>query len=336
MVEKYAFVTLFVTLTLIKGNMATIRKRGKKWQVQVRLSDRPSQSRSFEKYSEARSWARSQEGSVSKKTKTMMASSTTISELIDRYMTDVLPMKRGAMVEKYRLIALCRHPISTKKLSSLSIQDFIGFRDSRLRVIKPVTLKRELAILAHVFQYAETSLEMSTPAGLLKSMRVPDYISERDRRLRNGEEARLVQAAANVSPTFLLPLITLAIDTAMRRGELFGLTWSDISFERNEIRIRSPKNGKPRTVWFGEKSQKALLGLSDNTQPFIASLSTFKRKWKTITTEADCLDLRFHDLRHEAISRLYERGLQTAQVMHISGHSDHRMLMRYTHLTMNP
>ena len=98
--------------------------------------------------------------------------------------------------------------------------------------------------------------------------------------------------------------------------------------------VPETKNDKPRTIPLSNQAFEILVGLRKGRADQLIPItpSAVKQAWRRLLVRADIDDLRFHDLRHEAISRLFEKGLNLAEVMLVSGHQDHRMLLRYTHL----
>lgn len=189
--------------------------------------------------------------------------------------------------------------------------------------------------------------------------------NERDRRLESGEWEKILGViAAGVLPRTQRPLVlegrrdkatlkciaVLAVESAMRMREMFTLRWSQVDLAKRTIFLDKTKNGDKRQVplssvaiseleafrpadagpqdivlpfWSGEDSARAL----DSTSDFLSKL------FMDIFEQAGAKELRFHDLRHEATSRLFERtALSETQIMKITGHKSHRMLMRYANL----
>jgi integrase len=120
----------------------------------------------------------------------------------------------------------------------------------------------------------------------------------------------------------------------MRRGELLNLRWSDIDLQNRTLHIPQTKNGHARTIPVSYKAIEVLSGLDreGGDQVFPLSAYAVRHAWNRLTKRAGIADLHFHDLRHEAISRFFEKGLSVAEVALISGHRDFRQLFRYTHL----
>jgi integrase len=158
----------------------------------------------------------------------------------------------------------------------------------------------------------------------------------RDRRLQEGEEARLLESAATTSALFV-GIIKFELETGARLGELLNLQWSDVNQTRRTALLRETKNGDSRTIPLSTSAISALNALPRNISDKRVFYSwkasdSFSKTWVRCCTRAKIADLKFHDLRHEAVSRLFEKGLNVMEVASISGHKTLAMLKRYTHL----
>ena len=121
----------------------------------------------------------------------------------------------------------------------------------------------------------------------------------------------------------------------MRRSEILGLTWESTSLERQLAYLPFTENGTSREVPLSNKTVQVLgnqRSRQDTPTPFPVNGNAFRLAWERLRKRADLCDLRFHDLRHETISRFLQMGLSVPEVAVISGHKDTRMLFRYTHL----
>ncbi len=317
--------------------MATIRKRGNRWQVQVRRRGCLPRSRTFDQKKDARIWARQMEAAADRRglpAETTDLAGSTVGDLITRYRDTVVPRKRGAEIETYILNAFMRHKVARLPLSEISSEHFSRYRDERLERVKPVTVSRELGIIQHAFEVARNEWSIPLPENPLTRIKKPTNFARRDRRLEDGELDRILEVCRTARRSLYEPLIRLAIETAMRRGELVNLRWCDIDWEQRTLHIPNTKNGHPRTIPLSREAVSILEQLRGSNHERVIQLSTnsVRLAWGRLTKRADIEDLHFHDLRHEAISRFFERGLSLPEVALISGHRDHRMLLRYTHL----
>ena len=313
--------------------MATIRKRGKKWQVQVRRQNCTPVSRTFATSADARFWAIQREARLAlqhaPETSVKTLGRMLLSELIECYIREVCPTKRSAGVETAILKGFLKKWGCDLPLNRLSPALFAAYRDRRLKTVKPVTVRRELALVRHAFDVAIIDWGYPLSNNPLKQLRLPLAGKPRDRRLEADELDWVFVALAKSRNTHLLPIAQLALETGMRQGELLRMRWEDIDLERNTIYLPLTKNGHPRTIPLTPKAQKLLQSLMANrtsSSVFPTTAEAIKRSWKRALRLASIDNFHFHDLRHEAITRFFELGLSIAQVALISGHRDVRML----------
>jgi integrase len=169
------------------------------------------------------------------------------------------------------------------------------------------------------------------PVDLVK---LPSAPKPRERRLEKGELEQIIKAAEQTQNPHILPIILFAIETGMRRSEILGLEWKHIHLEKRIAHLPLTKNGSSRDVPLTGKAQSILERQRQlNTpSPFPVTPNALRMAWDRLIRRTHITNLRFHDLRHEAISRFFEMGLSMPEVALISGHKDPRMLFRYTHL----
>lgn len=321
--------------------MATIRKLRGRWQAQVRRRGMKPRCKSFDTKAEAEKWARDLEAQVDRfgaAPDTKILESTTLGELLERYQREVSPTKRGSVQEIQRIDVLRRHDLAYRTMIGLGQQDITSFRDERLRSVAPSTAVRELAILSHVIEVAIRDWGLPLSRNVVKLVRRPVIRNERSRRLTGDEEQRLLDGCDAGQIPFLKTIVILAIETGMRRGEILGLKWSDISENRRVITLTMTKNGSGREVPLSQRAFQALSewrghGDVDQSPIFPMKAGTLEQAWRRLLARSNVKALRFHDLRHEGVSRLFERGLNMIEVSSISGHKELRMLKRYTHLS---
>jgi integrase len=133
------------------------------------------------------------------------------------------------------------------------------------------------------------------------------------------------------------PLIILAIETAMRRGEMLDLQWQHVDLVRCVAHLPLTKNGDSRDIPLSRRAIAILKGLKadkgrDAERVFPVTGNSIRLAFEHLRVRAGMKDFHFHDLRHEGITRLFERGLNIVEVSAISGHRELKMLQRYTHL----
>lgn len=316
--------------------MASIRRRGKTWQAQVRLTGLRPLSRTFQHKADAQSWAKEIETQISRGDLGAGSSSlrtTSLASLIERYRDCVTIRKRGCLKETALLNALLRHRFTRLTLSALTPQHFADYRDLRSRTVKASTINHALGLLNQIYRMArsEWGIPVINP---LEGLRRPKADPARNRRLNEGELKLLIQAADICRNLHVKPLVLFALETAMRRGEILGMEWKDLDRAKRTLRIPSTKTGIPRTIPLTMQAMEILKGQFERNspRPFPLTVDSFDMAWKRLIRRSGINDLHFHDLRHEAITSFFERGLTMPEVALISGHRDPRMLFRYTHL----
>jgi integrase len=211
------------------------------------------------------------------------------------------------------------------------------YRDERLIDAAPATVVRELNTVSHAIDTALREWGLWLPRNPVKMVRRPWVPQGRKRRLEDGEEARLLTATERGRTPLLKQLIILAIETTMRRGELLGLRWEHVYLANRIAHLPLTKNGESRDVPLSRRATDTLTALLEHRRPgdelvFPMSANSVRLAFERLRARAKMRDLHFHDLRHEAITRLFERGLSIAEVSAISGHRELRMLQRYIHL----
>ena len=349
--------------------MATIRQRKGKYHVQVRRRGHPTITKTLTNKQDAQQWARQMEVQIDRlelPANPKELSSVTLGHLVKRYLDEVSVSKRGHEVERWRLNAFLRHPICRKSLLELSPADFARYRDERLKVVHSKTLKTELSPIHNMFEVARDEWGLPIRENPLDRVKLKAVDNRRERRLREGELDRLIEAARSRRNPLMVPIILFAIETAMRRGEILGMHWDHIDWQRRCVTIPEAKNGYSRTIPLTPKALEILSNLEGGTKGmsngrrvvprglesknlcqslriernnkefedggvFPLSANAVRLSWERIKAKAGILDLHFHDLRHEAISRFFEMGLTVPEVASISGHRDARMLLRYAH-----
>ena len=317
--------------------MATFRKRNGKWQAIVRQKNIGTASRSFIKKTQAIKWALEQEERIERGVfGSIEPSEVTLGELLNRYSQQITPAKRGAETEQRRLNRLINDSISDCSIEQLTSKTLASFRDRRL-LDGQRACEYDLILIRHCLKVAMSEWGLMLSVNPVDQIKKPPSPKARERRLNNGEYERLETASKLTKNKHIWPIVIFAIETGMRRGEILGLTWDNIDLKRRTALLPLTKNESSREVPLSTKAvcvlqqQRTRTGIS----PFPVNANAFRLAWDRLRGRAGLNDLRFHDLRHEAISRFYEMGLTVAEVALISGHRDVKMLFRYTHLKVD-
>jgi len=305
--------------------MATIRRHYGKWQAQVRRANYPSQTKSFTLKKDAEEWARKIEIQIQQDDCGIQQKNfPSFKEIILRYLEEVSKKKKGYQVERYHLQHILKNNWVNKSINLIKPNLIVNYRDERLITVKSSTVLREFNIIQHIFSVAirEWGITIANPFDLIRK---PNGNFKRERRLTDTEYTFLVKG--NYPQKHLRNIIALAIETAMRRGEILNIRPEHIKGQT--LLIPETKNGNPRTI---PLTKRALYILENTELPFPMSANAVRLAWERLKKKGNIKDLHFHDLRHEAISRFFEKGLSIPEVALISGHKDVRMLFRYTHL----
>jgi len=320
--------------------MATIRKYRGKFNVQIRKKGYPFISKSFVSLTVAKKWAATTEVDMERRVHVVIPDNTTVGQLLKRYIKEVLPSHKGHQAERYRIQTLLGF-FGGLKLAHLTSQEVAKYKDARLKKVSPASLKRELTIFSQALTIASKDWGITLPQNPVKMISLPKTDKARTRRLEAGEEERLLQSPNQK----LRRIIILALETAMRRGEILSIKRSHIDFNKSVLLIPTTKTDTPRTIPLStdaltclisqmRASQRVSGGVISLVEPALFTYTPrgLSGAFLKLCRKTGIDDLHFHDLRHEATSRLFEKGLNPVEVATITGHKDPRMLMRYTHL----
>ncbi len=320
--------------------MASIIKRGDYWRAQIRRKGYEPQSQTFDTKVEAAAWARSIEGKMDRGVfiSRKEVEATTLREAIERYIREVSPLKKGARQEIDRFKIILCDPVCGMILAAIHGKDIAGFRDRRLATVSPSTVNRDLNLLSHVFTVVLKDWSMPLPANPVQLIRRPKVLSSaaRHRRLEGNEEMRLIESCREYGGQWLEAVVALAIETAMRRGELFNLRWEHVHLKHKQLHIPESKNGTSRDVPLSSRAIHILESLPRSLDGQVFQFKSpeqisvqFHRACQKANEPIE--DLRFHDLRHEATSRIAEKVPDVHTLAKITGHKTLQMLARYYH-----
>lgn len=326
------------------------------WQARIERKGWPRQFRTFDSKAEARRWVAAIEGDMAcgvfvSRTE---AEGTSLAEALVRYRAEVTARKRGEAQERKRINQLLGHPLAARSLASIRGKDIADYiRERQAGGTGANTIRLDLALLSHLFTVARSAWGMESlgnPVALVKGSR-PKLPRGRDRRLLPGEEPRLL-AACEAYGEPIAAVMAIALTTAMRRGEIAAMRWEHLDRKARALLVPETKTGEPRRIPLSSSVLEVFDALprrldgyvfgvrADSiTQAFGRAVERGRRDY-----EAECrttgaapdprmlAGLRFHDLRHEATSRLFERGLNLMEVAAVTGHKALQMLKRYTPL----
>ena len=313
--------------------MGSIRKRNGKYQAQVRRDGVPAISKTFHAKKDAIVWVRGLEARIDAGEVNITAPKlVTLRDILVRYAAEITPQKKGREQESRRINRLLRDPIADFKLSRLNSAAIATFRDRRvLDGLRAAQI--DMGIVRNSIKIASQEWGVTMPKNPVDGVRVPNGIKQRDRRLLPGEYEALQEAALQCKNPFIWKIVRFAIATGMRRSEILSLHWRNVDLEVRVVTLPDTKNGTSREVPLSAHALGILtLLIKDKGKVFPVTDYSIRHGWDRLVKRAGIKDLRFHDLRREAVSRFFEMGLSIAEVSLISGHKDPRMLFRYTKL----
>ena len=305
--------------------MATIRRRRNKYQVLVRKKTHKHISKTFHDLRAARKWANHMEDRINLGEKFyQLNKGITLKEVIHRYLNEITPTKRGCESETRRIRRLLKEPICKEKIYLLQTKDFIGFRNKRIKDGNR-TCHYDLVLLRHIYNVAIKQWNLFNLNNPLINVPKPKLNPSRERRLTEAEYNFLVKG--NYPQVTLRNIIELALETAMRRSEILNIKKEHIN--DRTLLIPVTKNDHQRII---PLTKRAVYLLENTLLPFPYTSNALRLAWDRLKKKGNINNLTFHDLRHEGLSKLFEKGLSIPEVALISGHKDVRMLFRYTHL----
>jgi integrase len=263
-------------------------------------------------------------------------------EALKRYCTSVSILKKGYGQEKYRIEQLCRSFLGDKTTRAVTSVDIATYRDQRLSEVNPRTLRTlststvrlEMSLLSNFFDISRIEWGICD-VNPVANVRKPKSPPGRDRRLTAREDRLILRYCHQHINLDLYSIVMLALETAMRQGEILKLSWEHINLKSRVAHLPDTKNGTKRDVPLSIKARDALIrmGVKSRGRVFGYTSEGLKSTWRFMVIKLGIENLHFHDLRDEAVSRLFELGtLDMMEVAAISGHKSLAMLKRYTHL----
>ena len=283
--------------------MATIRRRGKTYHVQIRKVGYPPVTKSFSSITVARKWTKATEADMERRLSVSVPSTLTVGDLLERYESEVIPTHKGNRREIYKSRTL-RKNFSKIRLCDLSPSDVRQYRDLRLKTISPTTLKRELAVLSSAINHASKEWGIFVSTNPVTAISVPRTANARSRRLEADEQNRLLSASNGE----LRRIIIIALETGMRRGEILQIRRSHIDFTLQTLLIPLTKTDTPRTIPLSSRAVVSLreqISISGNIAPiretplFSLLPDSLSQAFRRLCRRLDIQNLHFHDLRHD-------------------------------------
>jgi integrase len=231
--------------------------------------------------------------------------------VLRRYSDEVCAQKKAGENERYALNRLLRCPqLAGMRLDRLTERVVAQWRDEWLKRLAPASVSRYLGIIQHALDVAMREWDVPLLDNVVKSVRRPRVDNRRERRISDEERASLLHAAEKYRNPLMRPLIVLALESGMRRGEMLALTRDDVVPRLRVCRLKTSKTGAPRTVPLTQSALDAIddaMRMHNCEHVFPMKPNAVQLAWRRIRERACVPDLRFHDCRHEAISTHFER-----------------------------
>lgn len=340
--------------------MASITTRKRKdgqlaYLVQIRIEGAKAVNKQFDDPIKARKWADEKEGEIRELIKRHHIPNPSkfykerFSDVIDLYLNEAKPSKKhrcNLSIIKKHIGSVCMGELRTKWVKSY-VQRLEKTKTYRGTFYNAATIAVHLSVMGCVYRWRAEEYDLDIGPLPFSTRHLPrGWEKHRERRLDPAEEQSLISVIETMKSSIeWTALLTLALETGARQQELIFATWSEISSDQRlwTIPAGHTKTKKTRFVPLTQKAKSALASLrtSDSALDpkerifrFLKSPSSACSAFRSIVQDANIEDFRFHDLRHEAISRmvLYWRQYNVFEIMQIVGHSSTEMLNRYANL----
>lgn len=311
--------------------MASIRKRGTSWRVEL-YRDGARESATFPTKQQAAAWAHQREAEMGGE----RLPEHTVKDALRRYAREVSPSHKGERWELARLGLLERDPLAAVRLPSLRATHVADWKQRRLQDVSGASVAREMTLLRSVFEIArrEWGWLHANPAADVKKPTAPP---SRKRRISQDEADRIMLACGVTDLEAVTALnrgglaFAFALETAMRAGEILGLTWADV--RPKSVALPMTKNGDAREVPLSLRAREILAALPrDKATCFDLDAGTRDVLFRRARDATGIPDLHFHDTRAEAIWRLSKK-LDVMELARVIGHRDLRSLLIYYQTT---
>lgn len=306
--------------------MATpVKQPNGKWKIQIVVDGRRIAKR-FDTKREALLWAEEPHEPTT--------GTITFSELLERYIVEVSPKKKGETWERKRIAALQRRPIARLLLADLKREHFADYINERSQEVKPSTIKRELTIFSHALKMARVWRLMSHEP--FKDLDKPPASPHRDRRYSQEEIEQIEFIAGYVEGESVVSrsqqvvvALHVAFETAMRLGEIMQITKESFVDGGKSVMLSATKNGAARKVPLSKRARALFASLPTDGNGFEWDSDSASALFRKIVKKTPIEDLTFHDSRHEGITRLAQKIPNVLDLARITGHKDLKMLMIY-------
>ena len=312
--------------------MATIRKRGNRWQAEVRIKG-VKRTKTWASKAAAQDWALKEEQQI-RASNSLEGHDRTVIDAVRRYAKEISPRRKSNKWEQLRAKVWEALPFASTRLAELTSSDISEWRDGRLKEVKPSTVAREMTFLRTVLNQARQEWGWMTHAPA-SDVKKPEQPAHRDRVISDTEIKDILWGLGYVEGTRpktkmqqTAVAFLLALETGMRAGELTGLSWDRVDLERRVAHLPKTKNGKKRDVPLSKKAVELFKLLEKGGPVFDFQSGQLSVQFMRGRKRAGLADVTFHDSRHTAVTRL-ARKLELLDLARMIGHTNPRSLMVY-------
>ena len=300
--------------------MAYIRRRKGSWQTVIRVQGYPPITKTFKTKIDAQRYSRDLENKLFREKHDIAKKKFPIMrDALIRYRDEVTVHKRSKEMETKLIKYILSEGFVNYAINLVDRSLIAQYRDRALRSLKSSSVNRRLSIFSHLFTICkkEWGYDVANP---VLSIRRPTNPEPRDRRFTQQELDKIF--TCNRTNPHMKFIIRLALETGMRRSEIANIKPEHV--KGNLLTIPVAKT-KPRKIPLTPKAVQLL----QNNLPIKMSSNAIRLSWVRLTKKYGIEDARFHDLRHESLSRMFEeKSLNVPEVQLISGHLEPRTLMR--------
>ena len=315
--------------------MATIRKMRKKWQVLVRRKGCPHITKTLLTYNDAIKFAQESEDKINKGLFQDLseAQSTTLADALKRYRDEICPTRKWGHYESQRINKLMKNKICDYSLARITSNKIAKFRNELSLTMAPSTVNKYLTMISVIYNTAKSEWDINciNPVSKIKRMVEPE---PKDERLLKEHETKIKEYVSSSDVYWLKAITLVALESGMRLGELLKLQRKDVDLIKCTATLRETKNGSTRKIGLSPAAVAELRTLAPSIDGrfFPINHDQFKNVWRRMLSKLK-IHVRFHLLRHEWASRMFENGWDISAVATQGGWKDWKVLRRYTALT---
>lgn len=322
--------------------MASITKVGSSWRALIRRKGHKSLCKTFKTKAQAEVWARQRETEIDRGEIVAAPGALTVGDLLQAYreLRDQSRPIADTSNEHYMLKHL-KAGLGENRVSALSSQHLVSFCQLRKEEgAGPYTINMEISKLGTAMRYAGAFLRVTVPDVVTQARPLLNHLGliggggKRERRPTEDEITALLKTLKEP----FADIVRFGIATAMRRGEIVKLLWTDLDAEKKLVLVRDrkdPRKKQGNDQWvplLGEAWEIVQRQPREGERIFPVHEQTLSKYFKEACDTLGIPDLHFHDLRHEGTSRLFEQGYEIQEVALVTGHKSWNMLRRYTQL----